>query len=172
MLVQPVSPEQADREVPQGCHDLWSGAGADLGAVLIEGYAPHPVQLVLDAPVALNPLRKSCRGRGSGVGGGDEVDDLDGLLPLLVTVLRTWATWREPVNSTQAGTVTTLMVRVTRGPWPLSLALRAGTWDQGSALRRGELRLVLWGRDPRTGAAQSTPMGLPPNRPCRVSVFL
>ncbi len=30
-------------------------SGADLGAVLVEGDVAHPVQSVLDAPVALDP---------------------------------------------------------------------------------------------------------------------
>jgi hypothetical protein len=40
--------ERADGGVAEGGHDLRSGAGADLGAVLVVGDVPYPVNLVLD----------------------------------------------------------------------------------------------------------------------------
>src|SRR3954447_2702821 len=54
--------ERADGGVAQGGHDLWSGAGADLGAVFVVGDVANPVDLVLDVPVAADPrgeLRRS-----------------------------------------------------------------------------------------------------------------
>ncbi|MGH3586800.1 MAG: hypothetical protein ACRDQ0_10800, partial [Pseudonocardia sp.] len=46
---------QADRDVPQGGHDLRPGAGLDLGGVLGEGDVADPVQAVLDLPVPPDP---------------------------------------------------------------------------------------------------------------------
>jgi hypothetical protein len=48
--------EGADSGVPQDAHDLWFGAGADLGAVFVLGDVANPVDLVLDVPVAADPL--------------------------------------------------------------------------------------------------------------------
>src|SRR4051812_23886434 len=70
--------ECADGGVAQGGHDLGSGAGADLGAVLVVGDVPHVVDLVLDVPVAADP--------GGELGGfglvqvqaGDGIDGLGG----------------------------------------------------------------------------------------------
>jgi hypothetical protein len=66
-----------------GDHDLWGGAGADLGQVLSEGHIPHPVQPVLDLPQAADP-------GGQLIGSGfvriqvdDRVDDLGAPSPLL-----------------------------------------------------------------------------------------
>ncbi len=44
--------QERDREVAETRHDLRPGAGADLGAVFVEGDVAHPVEAVLDAPVA------------------------------------------------------------------------------------------------------------------------
>ena len=46
---------QADRQVAQGGHDLWAGAGADLGEVFGEGDVADRVQGVLDLPVPADP---------------------------------------------------------------------------------------------------------------------
>jgi len=56
-------------------------SGSDLGFVfLVQGVA-DPVELVLDLPVAADPGGQGLR---AGIAvAGDEVDDLDGLLPLL-----------------------------------------------------------------------------------------
>ncbi len=36
--------QQADRQVPQGGHDLWGGVRTDLGAVFAKGHIPDPVR--------------------------------------------------------------------------------------------------------------------------------
>lgn len=69
--------KQVDRAVTQAGHDAWQGAGEDVGAVLVVGHVAHPVEPVLDPPVALDP-----GGQDFGWGvvirrGGDQVDDLD-----------------------------------------------------------------------------------------------
>jgi hypothetical protein len=78
-VVEPGRVEQADRDVAQGGHDLGRVAGADLGAVLVVGHVAHVVQPVLDIPVLPHPGGESQRVGGAGLGGGDEVDDLDAL---------------------------------------------------------------------------------------------
>src|SRR5215207_1465295 len=72
--------EQADRGVAEGGHYLGAGSGADLGPVLVESHVPDPVGAVLDAPVSLDPGGQDAGWCGAVVGGGDHVDDLDGLL--------------------------------------------------------------------------------------------
>jgi len=56
-------------------------AGADLGAVFVVGDVADPVQGVLDEPVSLYPGGQDGWWCVVVVGGGDQVDDLDGLLP-------------------------------------------------------------------------------------------
>ena len=77
---------QADGQVAQDGHDLRAAAGAGLVEILTEGDVPHPVELVLDVPVAADP-----GGRVSGLGlfggqGADGVDDL--AAPAALTVDR------------------------------------------------------------------------------------
>src|SRR6266542_1521412 len=73
--------QQADGGVADGGHDLGCCSGADLGAVFVVGDITHPVEAVLDAPVTLDPGSEVGRLCAAGVGGGDQVDHLDGLLP-------------------------------------------------------------------------------------------
>ena len=65
---------------------------------------------------------------------GDEVDDLDGLLALFVTVRRSCATWAAPSNSIQAGASAALMVRRALRPWSVLTDETAGMAAQGSFL--------------------------------------
>jgi len=37
-------PDDADREIAQGCKDPWDGPGSDLGAVFVEGVVPYLLQ--------------------------------------------------------------------------------------------------------------------------------
>src|SRR5215211_3406306 len=70
---RPRPTELADDQVAQGRHDVWGGAGADLGAVLGEGGVADVVQR-LDRPVPPDEVGKS-GGAGLGVGeAGDGVD--------------------------------------------------------------------------------------------------
>ena len=67
-------------QVSQGGHDLWSVAGAQLVAVLVEDHVPDPVEAVLNVPVSAGPGR-DLLGAGLVHGqGADQVDDLGGLL--------------------------------------------------------------------------------------------
>jgi len=52
---RPGPAEHAYDEVAQAGHDLRSGPGAELGAILGEGHIADPVQAVLDALVARQP---------------------------------------------------------------------------------------------------------------------
>jgi hypothetical protein len=54
--------EQADREVAEAGHRLCGGALADLGTVLVECDVAHPVNFVLDAPVAAVQCQEAGRG--------------------------------------------------------------------------------------------------------------
>jgi hypothetical protein len=45
--------EEADRDVSHGGHDLWGGAGSDLGSVFVEGDVADMVFAVFDAPMAV-----------------------------------------------------------------------------------------------------------------------
>jgi hypothetical protein len=104
-----VQAQEADGQAAQRCHDAGCVSGSDQGLVFLVGDVADPVELVLDLPVAADPGRQ-----GGGIGvtiAGDEVDDLDGLLTLLVTVRRSCATWAAPANSIQAGASTALTVR-------------------------------------------------------------
>jgi hypothetical protein len=56
-------------------------------------------------------------------------------LPFLVTVRRIWASWVAPANSTQAGAVVTLMVRVVLRPCPRLVVVWLGTSFQGRLLQ-------------------------------------
>ncbi len=53
--------QEADRQVPEGGHDLWGGVRADLGAVFVKGHIPDPVQAVLDGPMPPAPLQQVLR---------------------------------------------------------------------------------------------------------------
>jgi hypothetical protein len=46
---RPSPAQRADDQVAQAGHDVWGGAGADLGAVLGEGGVAEVVQAVLDS---------------------------------------------------------------------------------------------------------------------------
>lgn len=81
MLVAPVKRNKL-MTVLRSVAITWGAfGGADLGAVFIESDVADPVQPVLDAPVALDPRGEGGRWHGVMVGGGDQVDDLDALLP-------------------------------------------------------------------------------------------
>jgi hypothetical protein len=70
-------PQQADRQVAQRCHHAGRVAGADLGAVLVEGHVADPVQPVLDLPLAADQCQQP---GGVGLVGGEAghgVGDLD-----------------------------------------------------------------------------------------------
>jgi hypothetical protein len=88
---------------------------SDQGLVfLVRDVANVPLELVPNFPVAFDP-----GGQGGGIGlavAGDDVDDLDGLLALFVTVRRNCATWAAPSNSIQVGARMTLTVRRARRP--------------------------------------------------------
>ena len=77
---------EADGGVAQGGHDVGSVAGAQLVAVLIEGDVPHPVQAVLDAPVALDPGGDLVGLGGQHGQGADQVHHLTGLPASPLTV--------------------------------------------------------------------------------------
>src|SRR5208337_4743133 len=44
-------------QVAKRGHHLCAGAGADARAVLMEGYIPHPMQAILDGPMAAAQLQ-------------------------------------------------------------------------------------------------------------------
>src|SRR5258708_38223231 len=63
--------EGSDGEVAEGGHGPWPGAGADLGMVFaVEGVA-HPVDLVLDGPVAADNAGDRLGAGAGGVEAGD-----------------------------------------------------------------------------------------------------
>jgi hypothetical protein len=68
------------------------------------------------------------------VGGGDEAEDLDGLLPLRVTARRSWANWVAAAKSTQDGAVATLMVQVALRPCSQLVVVFLGKSFQGRFL--------------------------------------
>ena len=68
-------PQDGDGQVAQGGHDLWPAGGADLGAVLIEVQVAHPVEPVLDAPVAADDGGELGR---AGLGHGQRGDGVAG----------------------------------------------------------------------------------------------
>jgi len=70
---RPRPTELADDQVAQGRHDVWGGAGADLGAVLGEGGVADVVQR-LDGPV---PTDEVGQAGGAGLGVGEAGDGLD-----------------------------------------------------------------------------------------------
>ena len=67
--------EKADGKVAQGGHDAGAVAGADLGAVLVEGDVTDPVQAVFHAPVAADPGRELGIGGLRGSQAGNRIDD-------------------------------------------------------------------------------------------------
>src|SRR5579872_266852 len=76
-----VEAQQADGQAAQRCHDPGSVTCPDQGFVFLVGDVADPVELVLDVPVAAGPGGQGC---GAGITvAGDQVDDLDGLLPVL-----------------------------------------------------------------------------------------
>ena len=76
-----VQAQEADGQAPQRCHDAGRVSRSDQGFVFLVGDVTDPVELVLYVPVAADPGGQGVR---AGVAvAGDEVDDLDGLLPLL-----------------------------------------------------------------------------------------
>jgi len=76
MLVAPVRRRMLMDEVAQGCHDLGSCTGADLGMVFGEGHIAHPVQAVLDLPWAAEPGGELGGPRLVGAQVSDRVDGL------------------------------------------------------------------------------------------------
>jgi hypothetical protein len=69
--------EEADRDVSHGGHDLWGGAGPDLGSVFVEGDVADMVGAVLYSPVA------AVEGQhvgGVGLAGGEAGDAVHGLV--------------------------------------------------------------------------------------------
>ena len=63
-------------QVPQGGHDLWSVAGAQLVAVLVEDDVSDPVEAVLNAPMSAGPGRDLL---GPGLVHGKRADQVDPL---------------------------------------------------------------------------------------------
>jgi hypothetical protein len=88
------------------------------------------VEFVLYLPLAADPGREGNR-VASGVA-GDQVDDLDSLLPFLRDRPAQLRVWAAPSNSIQAGASAALMVRRARRPWPVLTDETAGMRDQGS----------------------------------------
>src|SRR6266705_916517 len=76
----PGQAQDADDQVPERGHDVGSGAGAGGGGVLTEGDVTDPVELVLDLPVAANPLGELVR---AGLGRGQAGDRIACLGPPL-----------------------------------------------------------------------------------------
>jgi hypothetical protein len=70
--------QERDRGVAQGRHHLRRGAAADLAAVLIEGHVPHPMQTVLDLPVAPHEPQQTLRACLLGRQTRDQVVSLSG----------------------------------------------------------------------------------------------
>jgi len=62
---------QSDGEIAAGGEDLGGGAGADWGAVLVEGDVSNIVDLVFDAPMA---ARERQQGRGVRLSSGEAGD--------------------------------------------------------------------------------------------------
>jgi hypothetical protein len=56
---RPSAAQHADGEVGQGRHDVWAGAGSDLGGVLGEGGVAEVVQAILDRPVSAEVVGES-----------------------------------------------------------------------------------------------------------------
>ena len=52
-----------------------AGAFADAGAVLVEGHIPHPMEAILDRPMAAAQGQQACRG---GAFGGEAAEALHG----------------------------------------------------------------------------------------------
>jgi len=73
---------QADRDVPEGGHDLGARAGAGLGPVLVERRVANVVDGVLVAPVATDDLGELGWGHSVEVEVGDRVDGLGLDLPI------------------------------------------------------------------------------------------
>ena len=68
--------EEADRDVSHGGHDLWGGAGPDLGSVFVEGDVADVVFAVFSSPMA------AVEGEdvgGVGLPAGEAGDAVDGL---------------------------------------------------------------------------------------------
>ena len=55
------SREEADDRVSEGSHHLGSRPSRHLAAVLVKGHVPHPMDLILDAPVTPPQLEQACR---------------------------------------------------------------------------------------------------------------
>jgi len=73
---RPREPQEGDGEVAQRRHHLRARAAPDLGAVLVEGDVPHPVEPVLDGPMGADE-REEARRRG--LGRREARDPVDGL---------------------------------------------------------------------------------------------
>jgi hypothetical protein len=82
MLSVPVSRKRL-MAVLRGVVMTWGAfGGADLGAVFVVGDVADPVVPVLDAPVAWDPGHRGRWWCVVVVGGGDQVDDLEGPFPV------------------------------------------------------------------------------------------
>jgi hypothetical protein len=76
--VGPVSEsEKANRDVSHGGHDLWGGAGPDLGSVFVEGDVADVVLAVLYSPMAAVDGEDV---GGVGPSGGEAGDSVHGLV--------------------------------------------------------------------------------------------
>ena len=125
-----VQVQDADGQTPQRCHHAGCVSCPDQGFVLLVGDVADPVELVLDVPVASDPGGQGLRARAAVA--GDQVDDLDSLLPFLRDRPAQLRVWAAPSNSIQAGASAALMVRRARRPWPVLTDETAGMRDQGS----------------------------------------
>src|SRR5215470_4056264 len=70
--------DQGDGSIAQGGHDLWSVAGAQAGAVFLEGDIAHRMGTVCDAPMAAIELQQALGTSLGGGEGGDEINHLRG----------------------------------------------------------------------------------------------
>ena len=108
--------------------------GTHLGAVLIEGHVPNPMQAIFYAPVTLHPGGQSLRWRILVARGGDQIDDLDGFGSFIgdgAAELGDLSCAGKPI---QSGTSATLIVRVIRRPWSVVVAVYAGISFHGNFL--------------------------------------
>lgn len=114
--------EQADDDVAQSRHDSGCPHVAHLGAILVIADVPHPVQPVLDAPVAMDLRGQGRLWRRGGAGGGDQMDDLVALAAVLPDGPTDLGGLRCAGEVAQPGAVATLVVSVARRPWLLLVA--------------------------------------------------
>ena len=80
-VVLAVQAQETDGQAPQRGHHAGRVSGPDQRFVFQVSYVPDPVQTIFYLPVALDPGSQG--GRIDVPVAGDQVDDLDGLLPVL-----------------------------------------------------------------------------------------